>query len=115
MITESVFQWPGMGLMFIQAVQNADIPIMSAYLMLVAFMFVIINFIVDLIYARVDPRIRIDAKRRALMHDAPTADSPPPLRSRDCARPSRLSRGRRQRQRSVASFLRSKLASWPRC
>jgi peptide/nickel transport system permease protein len=58
-ITETVFQWPGMGLMFIQAVQNADIPIMAAYLMLVAFMFVFINFVVDLIYVRVDPRIRI--------------------------------------------------------
>jgi peptide/nickel transport system permease protein len=58
-ITETVFQWPGMGLMFIQAVQNADIPVMAAYLMLVAFMFVFINFIVDLVYVRVDPRIRI--------------------------------------------------------
>src|SRR5436190_13863208 len=58
-ITETVFQWPGMGLMFIQAVQNADIPIMSAYLLLVAFLFVFINFVVDLIYVRVDPRIRI--------------------------------------------------------
>jgi peptide/nickel transport system permease protein len=58
-ITETVFQWPGMGLMFIQAVQNADIPVMAAYLMLVAFLFVLINFIVDLVYVRVDPRIRI--------------------------------------------------------
>ena len=58
-ITETVFQWPGMGLMFIQAVQNADIPVMAAYLLLVAFMFVLINFIVDLIYVRIDPRIRI--------------------------------------------------------
>jgi peptide/nickel transport system permease protein len=58
-ITETVFQWPGMGLMFIQAVQSADIPVMAAYLMLVAFLFVLINFIVDLIYVRVDPRIRI--------------------------------------------------------
>jgi peptide/nickel transport system permease protein len=58
-ITETVFQWPGMGLMFIQAVQNADIPVMAAYLMLVACMFVLINFLVDLIYVRVDPRIRI--------------------------------------------------------
>jgi peptide/nickel transport system permease protein len=58
-ITETVFQWPGMGLMFIQAVQNADIPVMSAYLMLVAFLFVLINFVVDLVYVRVDPRIRI--------------------------------------------------------
>jgi peptide/nickel transport system permease protein len=58
-ITETVFQWPGMGLMFIQAVQNADIPVMAAYLMLVALLFVLINFIVDLIYVRIDPRIRI--------------------------------------------------------
>jgi peptide/nickel transport system permease protein len=58
-ITETVFQWPGMGLMFIQAVQNADIPIMAAYLLLVAFLFVFINFVVDLVYVRIDPRIRI--------------------------------------------------------
>jgi peptide/nickel transport system permease protein len=58
-ITETVFQWPGMGLMFIQAVQHADIPVMAAYLMLVAFLFVLINFVVDLIYVRIDPRIRI--------------------------------------------------------
>ncbi|NJO33520.1 MAG: ABC transporter permease [Rhodospirillales bacterium] len=58
-ITETVFQWPGMGLMFIQAVQHADIPVMAAYLLLVAFLFVLINFIVDLIYVRIDPRIRI--------------------------------------------------------
>ena len=58
-ITETVFQWPGMGLLFIQAVQNADIPVMSAYLMLVALLFVAINFIVDLLYVWIDPRIRI--------------------------------------------------------
>jgi peptide/nickel transport system permease protein len=58
-ITETVFQWPGMGLLFIQSVQNADIPVMSAYLMLVAFLFVFINFMVDLLYVAVDPRIRI--------------------------------------------------------
>jgi peptide/nickel transport system permease protein len=58
-ITETVFQWPGMGLLFIQSVQNADIPVMAAYLMLVAFMFVAINFVVDLLYVYVDPRIRI--------------------------------------------------------
>jgi peptide/nickel transport system permease protein len=61
-ITETVFQWPGMGLMFIQAVQNADIPVMAAYLLLVAALFVLINFIVDLVYVRVDPRIRIYAR-----------------------------------------------------
>ncbi len=59
-ITETVFQWPGMGLLFLQAVQNVDIPIMAAYLMLIAFLFVLINFIVDLLYVSVDPRIRID-------------------------------------------------------
>ena len=58
-ITETVFQWPGMGLLFISAVQNADIPVMAAYLMLVAFMFVTINLIVDLLYVVVDPRIRV--------------------------------------------------------
>ena len=58
-ITETVFQWPGMGLLFILSVQNADMPVMSAYLMLVAFLFVLINFIVDLLYVTVDPRIRI--------------------------------------------------------
>ncbi len=58
-ITETVFQWPGMGLLFLQAVQNVDIPIMSAYLLLIAFLFVAINLIVDLLYVVVDPRIRI--------------------------------------------------------
>jgi peptide/nickel transport system permease protein len=61
-ITETVFQWPGMGLLFIQSVQNADIPVMSAYLLLVAFLFVLINFIVDLLYVWVDPRIRIQGR-----------------------------------------------------
>ncbi len=61
-ITETVFQWPGMGLLFIQSVQNADIPVMSAYLMLVAFLFVFINFVVDLLYVWVDPRIRITGR-----------------------------------------------------
>jgi peptide/nickel transport system permease protein len=58
-VTESVFQWPGMGLLFIQAVQNADIPIMGAYLMLISVLFVMINLIVDLLYYAVDPRLRI--------------------------------------------------------
>ena len=61
-ITETVFQWPGMGLMFLQAVQTVDIPIMSAYLLLVATLFVIINLVVDLLYSVVDPRIRITGK-----------------------------------------------------
>ncbi|MBV1701251.1 MAG: ABC transporter permease [Hyphomicrobiales bacterium] len=60
-ITETVFQWPGMGLLFITAVQSADIPVMAAYLILVSLMFVTINFIVDVLYAFVDPRIRLHA------------------------------------------------------
>ena len=60
-ITETVFQWPGMGLLFIQAISMVDIPIMAAYLVLIAFFFVIINLIVDLLYHVVDPRLRIDA------------------------------------------------------
>jgi peptide/nickel transport system permease protein len=60
-ITETVFQWPGMGLLFIQAVQFADIPVMSAYLVLVALVFVIINLVTDLLYYAIDPRLKIKA------------------------------------------------------
>ncbi len=59
-ITETVFQWPGMGLLFIQAISLVDIPIMSAYLILIAMFFVVINLIVDLLYHVVDPRLRLD-------------------------------------------------------
>jgi peptide/nickel transport system permease protein len=59
-ITETVFQWPGMGLLFIQAVTFADIPVMAAYLCLIALIFVVINLIVDLLYFAVDPRLRMD-------------------------------------------------------
>lgn len=58
-ITETVFQWPGMGLLFIQAVTFADIPVMAAYLCLIALIFVVINLVVDLLYFAVDPRLRI--------------------------------------------------------
>ncbi|NML48391.1 ABC transporter permease [Ramlibacter sp. G-1-2-2] len=58
-ITEQVFQWPGMGLLFIQAVTFADIPIMAAYLCLIALIFVLINLVVDLLYFAVDPRLRV--------------------------------------------------------
>lgn len=57
-VTETVFQWPGMGLMFIQAVQFADIPVMAAYLCLISFIFVVINLIVDLLYFAIDPRLK---------------------------------------------------------
>ncbi len=58
-ITETVFQWPGMGLLFVQSVQVADIPVMAAYLMLISVLFVTINLIVDLLYYAVDPRLRM--------------------------------------------------------
>ncbi|PAT31782.1 ABC transporter permease [Vandammella animalimorsus] len=59
-ITETVFQWPGMGLLFIQAVTFADVPVMAAYLCLIALIFVVINLIVDLLYFVVDPRLRVE-------------------------------------------------------
>ncbi len=59
-ITETVFQWPGMGLLFIQAVNFADIPVMAAYLCFIALVFVLLNLIVDLLYYAVDPRLRIE-------------------------------------------------------
>lgn len=64
-ITETVFQWPGMGLLFIQAVQFADIPVMAAYLCLIALIFVLINLVVDLLYFVVDPRLRIERSAAA--------------------------------------------------
>jgi peptide/nickel transport system permease protein len=57
-VTETVFQWPGMGLLFIQSVSSADIPVMAAYLLLIAAVFVLINLVVDLLYYAVDPRLR---------------------------------------------------------
>ncbi len=59
-ITETVFQWPGMGALFIQAVQFADVPVMAAYLCLISLIFVVINLVVDLLYFAVDPRLRIE-------------------------------------------------------
>ena len=59
-ITESVFQWPGMGLLFIQAVGFADIPVMAAYLCLISLIYVVINLVVDLLYFAVDPRLRVE-------------------------------------------------------
>ena len=64
-VTETVFQWPGMGLLFIQSVYFADIPVMAAYLCLIALVFVVINLVVDLLYYAVDPRLRIE---RAAAH-----------------------------------------------
>ena len=61
-ITETVFQWPGVGLLFINAVQFVDIPVMAAYLMLISVMFVLINLVVDILYVWIDPRLRLDGK-----------------------------------------------------
>ena len=58
LITETVFQWPGMGLLFIQAVTFVDIPVMAAYLVIVSFIFVLLNTLVDVAYAAIDPRLR---------------------------------------------------------
>ena len=61
-ITEKVFQWPGMGLLFLQAIEFADIPVMAAYLCLISLIFVLINLLVDLLYFAVDPRLRVDGR-----------------------------------------------------
>ncbi|MBO6603127.1 MULTISPECIES: ABC transporter permease [Paracoccaceae] len=61
-ITETVFQWPGVGLLFINAIQFVDIPVMAAYLMLISVMFVGINLAVDLLYVAIDPRLRTEGK-----------------------------------------------------
>ncbi|KKB85090.1 ABC transporter permease [Devosia limi DSM 17137] len=58
LITETVFQWPGMGMLFIQAVTFIDIPVMAAYLCIVSFIFVFLNTMVDIFYAVIDPRLR---------------------------------------------------------
>jgi peptide/nickel transport system permease protein len=71
-ITETVFQWPGMGLLFIQAVTFADIPIMAAYLCLIALIFVVINLVVDLLYLAVDPRLRVAAREDLMLAPPPT-------------------------------------------
>ena len=62
-VTETVFQWPGMGFLFIQSVGSADLPVMAAYLLLVSALFVSINLIVDLLYYAVDPRLRMGGGR----------------------------------------------------
>ena len=58
-ITETVFQWPGMGLLFLESIRFVDIPVMGVYLVVIAFFFVLVNLIVDLLYVAIDPRLRI--------------------------------------------------------
>ena len=104
-ITETVFQWPGMGLLFIQAVTFADIPVMAAYLCLIALIFVVINLVVDLLYFAVDPRLRVERRREAtdaMPTAAPEGQRPrvrahravPPRAHRVAPRPARASRAR---------------------
>ncbi|HUA76669.1 MAG TPA: ABC transporter permease, partial [Acetobacteraceae bacterium] len=64
-VTETVFQWPGVGFLFVQSIAAADIPVMSAYLVLMAAVFVLINLIVDLLYYAVDPRLRLERRTLA--------------------------------------------------
>lgn len=61
-VTESVFQWPGMGLLFLDSIRYVDIPVMSVYLVLIALMFVVINLLVDLLYFAIDPRVRLKSE-----------------------------------------------------
>ncbi|MGJ3263037.1 MAG: ABC transporter permease [Salinarimonas sp.] len=58
-VTESVFQWPGLGLLFLESIRFVDIPVMAVYLVLIGFVFVMLNLLVDLLYAAIDPRIRV--------------------------------------------------------
>jgi len=60
-VTESVFQWPGMGLLFLESIRYVDIPVMSVYLVLIALMFVLINLLVDVLYFVIDPRVRVQS------------------------------------------------------
>jgi peptide/nickel transport system permease protein len=62
-VTETVFAWPGMGKLLIQAIQQLDRPVVVAYLMLIVFLFVIINLVVDIIYSVLDPRVRLGDNR----------------------------------------------------
>ncbi|CAM4141109.1 MAG: ABC transporter permease [Comamonas sp.] len=57
-VTETVFQWPGVGLLFISSIQGVDVPLIAAYLMFIALLYVVINLLVDFLYVLVDPRLR---------------------------------------------------------
>ncbi|MFT5506871.1 MAG: peptide/nickel transport system permease protein [Gammaproteobacteria bacterium] len=63
-LTESVFQWPGMGFMFLEAVNRADIPLITAYIMFVGFVFVVVNTVVDLLYGFVNPMVNLVGNRQ---------------------------------------------------
>jgi peptide/nickel transport system permease protein len=59
-VVETVFQWPGLGLLVIQSIQFADVPLLASYLVLIAMGFALINLAVDLLYVAIDPRVRAD-------------------------------------------------------
>ena len=100
-ITETVFAWPGLGQLFLQSIQNVDIPIMAAYLLFIALLFVIINLVVDILYVSVDPRLRASIHEgRVTMTDV----SPFEVR----AQPPLSLIGRLRDNDLVASFLSSK-------
>ena len=102
-ITETVFQWPGMGLLFVQAVQNVDIPIMAAYLLLVSLIFVTINLAVDLLYTW---SIRACARPSAVRHNETSCPMPssPATRRAQCRRGRRAGSGARSTATSSIRF-----------
>ena len=63
-LTESVFQWPGMGFMFLEAVNRSDIPLITAYIMFVGFLFVVVNTLVDLLYGVINPQVDLVGRRQ---------------------------------------------------
>ena len=58
-VTETVFAWPGMGKLLIDSIGMLDRPVIVAYLMIIVFLFVIINLVVDILYSILDPRVRL--------------------------------------------------------
>ena len=113
----NVFNWPGVGKLIIDSILQLDRPVMVTYLILVVLLFVIINFIVDLVYARLDPRVRLGGSHERRRHDAGNASpSPPPRRSRPRSMRlrnfwSRLQRRRWSRSRHSSSS--SRCCCWP--
>jgi peptide/nickel transport system permease protein len=63
LLTETVFQWPGMGFLFLEAVTRADIPVITTYLVLVGLLFVVVNTLVDLVSLALDPRVSLEGAR----------------------------------------------------
>ena len=58
-VTESIFAWPGMGKLIIDSINQLDRPVMVAYLMMIVFLFIVINLVVDVLYSVIDPRVRL--------------------------------------------------------